>query len=93
MLLWAWQVYKALNVLGNLGWRINVPVLEAAEEAWARGGNFAGLPSRVVAQDVPPPALSHRFRTAATPVPYRAREANQLTAQVWSCTKIYESSC
>jgi DNA-directed RNA polymerase len=76
------QVYRALNVLGNLGWCINNPVLDVAEAAWAHGGDFAGLPSRIVQLDVPPPALPYRFRTAASPQPHRQRQANQLTAQV-----------
>ena len=76
------QVYRALNVLGNLGWRINTPVLEVAEAAWARGGDFAGLPSRIVQLEAPPPALPYRFRIAASPQPHRQRQANQLSAQV-----------
>jgi DNA-directed RNA polymerase len=75
-------VYRALNVLGNLGWRINQPVLDVAEAAWARGGDYAGLPSRIVASEVPLPEPPYRFRTAATPQPHRQRQANQLTAQV-----------
>ena len=79
----AWsQVYRALNVLGNLGWCINNPVLEVAEAAWGRGGDFAGLPSRNVQPSVPPPAVPYRFRIAANPQPFRQRQANQLTAQV-----------
>lgn len=76
------QVYRALNVLGNLGWCINAPVLEVAEAAWGRGGDFAGLPSRIVQPSVPPPAVPYRFRIAANPQPLRQRQANQLTAQV-----------
>ena len=76
------QVYRALNVLGNLGWCINNPVLEVAEAAWGRGGDFAGLPSRNVQPSVPPPAVPYRFRIAANPQPFRQRQANQLTAQV-----------
>lgn len=76
------QVYRALNVLGNLGWCINNPVLEVAEAAWGRGGDFAGLPSRIVQPSVPPPAVPYRFRIAANPQPFRQRQANQLTAQV-----------
>jgi hypothetical protein len=69
-------------VLGNLGWCINNPVLEVAEAAWGRGGDFAGLPSRIVQPSVPPPAVPYRFRIAANPQPFRQRQANQLTAQV-----------
>lgn len=76
------QVYKALNVLGNLGWRINVPVLEVAQLAWERGGEIAGLPTRNVLATAEMPALPNRFRTAATPTPGFRRSANQLTAQV-----------
>jgi DNA-directed RNA polymerase len=89
----ALQVYRALNVLGNLGWCINTPVLAVAEAAWARGGDFAGLPSRIVQPSVPPPALPYRFRIAANPQPFRQRQANQLTAQVWAAVASSIFSC
>lgn len=75
------QVYKALNVLGNLGWCINVPVLDVAQRAWERGGEIAGLPTRNVLPTMEMPALPNCFRTAATPTPGYRRGANQLTAQ------------
>jgi DNA-directed RNA polymerase len=39
-------LYKSLDVLGQVPWRINEMVYKNAKEAWDKGGGMAGLPSR-----------------------------------------------
>ncbi|XXQ32491.1 DNA-directed RNA polymerase [Plasmodiophora brassicae] len=39
-------IYKALDVLGAVPWRINARVLDVVEELWRQGGGVASLPSR-----------------------------------------------
>ena len=40
------QVYRGLNYLGAVPWRINSRVLEVVEQIWERGGGVADLPSQ-----------------------------------------------
>jgi DNA-directed RNA polymerase len=40
-------LYRGLNVLSALPWRINKSVLATVDETWAQGGNLAEVPSRV----------------------------------------------
>lgn len=49
------QVYAALDVLGQVPWRINGPVHAAVEAAWAAGGGVCDLPSAADLPPVPPP--------------------------------------
>ncbi len=67
-------MYKALNILGSVGWRINGPVLTAAQAAWDAGGSYAGLPTRDIPLPLVEPRLPQRFRSVNTP--------NQLVAHV-----------
>lgn len=55
-------MYDALTTIGEVAWRINKPVLEVVEKAWAAGMRITGLPSRT---DMAPieASTSSRFRT------------------------------
>ena len=44
-------IYRALNALGNVPWKINAPVADVVEQVWElcrEGGGLAGLPPREV---------------------------------------------
>ena len=59
------QVYSALDMLGQVGWRINAPMHAAVEAAWAAGGGVCELPSAADLPALPPPGAP-RFRTVST---------------------------
>ena len=59
------QVYSALDMLGQVGWRINAPMHAAVEAAWAAGGGVCELPSAADLPALPPPGAA-RFRTVST---------------------------
>ncbi len=40
------EVYRALNLIQATAWKINKPVLEVMQQAWAMGGCIGGLPDR-----------------------------------------------
>ena len=40
------DIYQALDTLGNTKWRINKMVLAAVDKIWANGGRFIGLVDR-----------------------------------------------
>ena len=59
------QVYRGLNYLSSIPWRINSRVLDVVERIWAAGGGVADLPSQT---NVPLPAepLAATEATAAS---------------------------
>ncbi|CAL8471810.1 g11352 [Coccomyxa elongata] len=56
------RVYDALTTIGEVAWRVNKPVLEVVEKAWAAGMHITGLPFKT---DMAPieASTSSRFRT------------------------------
>ncbi len=56
------QIYDALTTVGEVPWRVNKPVLEVVEKAWAAGIRIPGLPLK---HDIAPieASTSSRFRT------------------------------
>lgn len=46
------KVFKALDVLGSMKWRVNRPILDVVENIWSAGGGIAGLIDR---EDIPVP--------------------------------------
>ena len=57
-------VYKGLNYLSAIPWRINSKVLEVVEQIWERGGGVAELPSLA---DVPLPTVPTRRSRSGRP--------------------------
>eukprot|EP00898_Chlorokybus_atmophyticus_P007535 jgi/Chlat1/7783/Chrsp66S09167 len=51
-------VYKALNVVGKVPWRINKPVLDVMMRVWREGGGVAEIPQRKPFDIPPPPAVA-----------------------------------
>jgi len=77
------QVYDALNTLGAVPWRINRPVLEVVERAWAAQMRIAKLPVNIPKKAALHPApKAKRFRTA--------RRNSQLCIQVITAPRNYD---
>ena len=69
------SVYRGLNFLSSIPWRINARILHAVETLWARGGGVAKLPSQTdfplplpQPQDASPTARKQAQRDSATAV-------------------------
>ncbi|BDA47730.1 probable DNA-directed RNA polymerase 2, chloroplastic/mitochondrial [Coccomyxa sp. Obi] len=56
------RVFDALTTIDEVGWRVNKPVFEVVEKAWAAGMRIVGFPSKT---DIAPleASTSLRFRT------------------------------
>jgi DNA-directed RNA polymerase len=40
------EVYKAVNTVQEVPWRINTRILDLMTQVWEEGGNLGGLPQR-----------------------------------------------
>lgn len=66
------EVYRAVNAIQNTAWKVNIPVLEAAEALWDKSGDaIAGLPPREPLPLPPCPVCGAHLGVAS---PLTARE-------------------
>lgn len=81
------EVYRAINLIQSTAWKVNVPVLEVMQAAWAAGGGIAGLPSRELKELPAQPSL-----LVSDPAFYKEHHADEFKAWKRKRAAVYEEN-
>ncbi|MBB4722620.1 DNA-directed RNA polymerase [Xanthomonas euvesicatoria] len=81
------NVYRAVNLIQSTPWKINKPILEVMQDAWAVGGGFADLPDRDLLELPEQPAL-----LVSDPEFYKEHHADEFKAWKRSRAEVYEEN-
>ncbi|WP_369933895.1 DNA-directed RNA polymerase [Xanthomonas tesorieronis] len=81
------NVYRAVNLIQSTAWKVNKPILEVMQDAWAMGGGFADLPSRDLLELPAQPEL-----LATDPNFYKEHHAAEFKDWKRSRAEVYEEN-
>lgn len=81
------EVYRALNLIQGTAWKVNKPVLEVMQQAWAMGGLIGGLPDREL---IPLPEQPEMLRT--NPEQYKAEHEGEFKTWKRNRAQVYEKN-